>query len=238
MPSLFLYIAKEKITARLERSPNMVINVSESPEKCITQMKDGVFGEVYKIKICSVITKITPSFIQPVLEEFSDVFPDKLSDKLPPETSVDFEMHMKDDVQPKSKDIYRLTKTEQDALVDFIQEKLRKGCSEVSNSPWVFNVFGVPKKDPATNTIPKRSEWLRSGDTKITIRWVIDYRHVISQTRAPQIPLPLIEELFDKMQESKVFTVIDLAQGYYQMLVTNNSRQYTSFRTHKETYHW
>ena len=51
-------------------------------------MKDGVFAEVYKIKICSVITKVAPPFIQPVLEECSDVFPDKLPDKLPTERSV------------------------------------------------------------------------------------------------------------------------------------------------------
>lgn len=33
-------------------------------------------------------------------------------------------------------------------------------------------------------------------------------------------------------------TVIDMAQGYHQMLVNNSSCQYTSFRTHKKTYHW
>lgn len=35
-----------------------------------------------------------------------------------------------------------------------------------------------------------------------------------------------------------IFTVIDLAQGYHQTLVANNSKQYTAFRTHKETYHY
>ena len=40
------------------------------------------------------------------------------------------------------------------------------------------------------------------------------------------------------MSGCSIFTVIDLAQGYHQMLVNNSSRQYTAFRTHKETYQW
>ncbi|TMW66815.1 hypothetical protein Poli38472_014127 [Pythium oligandrum] len=196
---------------------NVVIDSVIDGDEFTQQMKKGVYEEVYKVKICAVVAKAAPDFVQPVLEEFSDVFPDTLPDELPPERSVNFELQMKEDAEPKSKGIYRLSKTEQDALEDFIQEKLRKGWIEVSNSPWVSNIFGVPKKDPATNTIPKRAEWLRSGNTKIPIRWVIDYRYVNSQTRVPQIPLPLIDELFDKMQGCSIFTVIDLAQGYHQI---------------------
>nr|CCA25052.1 retrotransposon protein putative [Albugo laibachii Nc14] len=201
-------------------------------------MQDEAFFEEHKIKICLVAIKEAPSFQQLVLNEFPDVFPDKLPDKLPPARSINFELQIKVDAQPKSKGIYRLSKTEQDALEAIVREKLRKGWIKLSNSPWFSNIFGVLKKDPATNTIPKRSEWLRPCNTRIPIRWVTDYRHVNSQTRIPQIPLPLIEELFDKMKGCTIFTAIDLAQVYHQMLVASNSRQYTAFRTHKEAYHW
>ena len=50
-----------------------------------------------------------------------------------------------------------------------------------------------------------------------------------SQTKIPKIHLPLIEELFDQMTGCTVYTVIDLAQGYHQMLVIEPSRQYTAF---------
>lgn len=56
-----------------------------------------------------------------------------------------------------------------------------------------------------------------------------------SQTKIPKTPFPLIEELLDRMAGCAVFTVIELAQGYHKMLVNNSSRQYTAFRTHKET---
>ncbi|GMF31391.1 unnamed protein product [Phytophthora fragariaefolia] len=53
-----------------------------------------------------------------------------------------------------------------------------------------------------------------------------------------KIPLPLIEELFDKMVGCIVYTPIDLAQGYHQMIVVKSGRPYTTFRTHKDTYQW
>ena len=50
--------------------------------------------------------------------------------------------------------------------------------------------------------------------------------------------MPRIDELFDKMEGMSYFIVIDLAQGYHQMVVLPSSRPYTAFRTHKETYQW
>nr|CCA26871.1 AlNc14C425G11553 [Albugo laibachii Nc14] len=119
-------------------------------------MQDGAFFEVYKIKIYLVAIKKAPSFLQPLLSDFSDVFPDRLPDKLPPERSIKLELHMKMILNTKCKGTYRLSKIEQDALEEFV--KLRKGWIEVFNSPRVSSIFGVPKKFPATNTIPKRSE--------------------------------------------------------------------------------
>ena len=182
------------------------------------------------VKVSSVLKpEDIPEELIPVLEEFGSVFPEKLPDGLPPQRLVEFEMEMKPEAIPSSRAPFRLSKTEQDALEIFIKENLKKEWIEVSISPWVSNIFGIPKKDPATGTIPKRAEWLRSGNHTMPIRWVIDFRYVNSQTKTPKIPLPLIEELFDKMLGCAVFTVIDLAQGYHQMRVATRSRQYTAF---------
>ncbi|KAF0756842.1 hypothetical protein AaE_004472, partial [Aphanomyces astaci] len=70
------------------------------------------------------------------------------------------------------------------------------------------------------------------------IRWVLDYRHVNSQSIVPKIPLPNIEDLFDRMHGCRVFTKIDLASGYHQMLVMPSARKYTAFRTHRDVYEW
>ena len=114
-----------------------------------------------------------------------------------------------------------------------MEELLEKDWIKVSNSPWVSNIFGVPKKDTTTGRFPTRLVWIRSADPNMPIPWVIDYRHVNSQTKVPKIPLPHIEELFDNMYNAQVFSVIDLASGYHQMRIVESSRPYNAFRTNR-----
>ena len=157
---------------------------------------------------------------------------------MPPTRSVNFELQMMPDAVPSSRDPLRLSKVEQDALQQFVEESIGKGWIEVSNSPWVSNIFGIPKKAQVIGRFPKRSEWIHSGNFKIRIRWVIYYRYVYSMSVAAKISLPFIEKLFDRMVGCKFFTLLDLAQGYHQMVVLPSSRPYTAFRTQKETYQW
>lgn len=53
-----------------------------------------------------------------------------------------------------------------------------------------------------------------------------------------KIPLPHIEQLFDRMVGAVVFTILDLSSGYHQMRMTPTAKQNTAFRTNQEIYHW
>ena len=69
------------------------------------------------------------------MQEFADVFPEQLPDALPPLRDVNFELQMKPDAKPSTRAPFRLSKMEQVALSEFVDENLRKGWIEVSNSP-------------------------------------------------------------------------------------------------------
>ncbi|OWZ10382.1 Retroelement pol Polyprotein [Phytophthora megakarya] len=147
-------------------------------------------------------------------------------------------LSLKKGAQPSTRVPFRMSKMEQDAFEEFVRDKFQKGWIEVSNSTWISNIFAIAMKDPVTGKMPKRAEWLRSGNQQIQLRWVFDYQYLNSVTVIPKIPLPLIEELFDKMVGCVVYTLINLTQGYHQKRVIKSSRPYTAFRTHKETYQW
>ena len=228
-------------THEVKVEPSVDENASElSSAEFKRKIKASEFHEIYRVKIAAVDddNSLIDRRIMKLLDDYPDVFPDQLPDELPPKRSVELELMMKPSAQPSNRPPFRLSQVEQAALQDFVKEKIAKGWIEVSDSPWVSNVFGIPKKDPKTGESISRSEWLRSGNSSFPIRWVIDYRHVNSQTVVPKIPLPRIDELFDQMVGMKVFTVIDLAQGYHQMRVHPDSKKYTAFRTHNETYQW
>ncbi|CAI5707264.1 unnamed protein product [Peronospora effusa] len=187
------------------------------------KLKCGAYDEIYHLKVTNVDRAEIPQGLIPLLDEYNDVFPNQLPNEMPPTRSVNFELQMKPDAIPSSRAPFRLSKVEQDVLQQFVEENIRKGWIEVSSSPWVLKIFGIPKKDPETGKFSKRAEWLRSGNSKIPIRWVIDYRYVNSMSVVAKIPLPLIEELFDRMVGCTYFTLLDLAQGYHQMVVLPSS---------------
>ena len=59
----------------------------------------------------------------------------------------------------------------------------------------------------------------------------MDYHWLNKKTIQNQYPLPLPEELFDRLGGSKVFSKIDLKSGYWQIPVQEGDVQKTAFKT-------
>ncbi|GMF22915.1 unnamed protein product [Phytophthora lilii] len=189
------------------------------------------------VKTSPKVKKVPPQ-LQEMLDEYADVFPDELPPELPPHRSIKHEVVLKPGAKPSNRAPFRLSKVEQAALELFVADLLKNNWIQVSDSPWVSNIFAVPKKDPTTGKLPLRLEWLRSADPHMPIRWVIDCRLVNAASDVAKIPLPHIEELFDQMEGAVVFSILDLASGYHQMRMSPTSKQYTAFHSNHEIYEW
>ena len=59
----------------------------------------------------------------------------------------------------------------------------------------------------------------------------IDYRWLNKKTIKNQNPLPLPEEMFDRLGGAKVFSKIDLKSGYWQMPIRPEDIPKTEFKT-------
>ncbi|GKD62699.1 putative reverse transcriptase domain-containing protein [Tanacetum coccineum] len=60
----------------------------------------------------------------------------------------------------------------------------------------------------------------------------IDYRELNKLTVKNRYPLPRINDLFDQLQGSSVYSKIDLQSGYHQLRVREEDIPKTTFRTH------
>ncbi|GKD08326.1 putative reverse transcriptase domain-containing protein [Tanacetum coccineum] len=95
---------------------------------------------------------------------------------------------------------------------DQLQELFDKGFIRPNSSPWGASVLFVKKKDG--------SLWM-----------CISYRELNKLTVKNRYPLPRIDDLFDQLQGSSVYSKIDLRPGYHQLRVREEDILKTAFRT-------
>ena len=159
-----------------------------------------------------------PVEMQPLVKEFADVFAAPPSG-LPPARNVGHTIPLEPGAVPPFRPLYRLSPLEQAEAKRQIEEYLAKGWIEPSSSPYGAPILFVPKKNGQ-------------------LRMCVDYRALNKVTVKNRFPLPRIEDLFDKLRHAKVFTSLDLAQGYHQIRITDADVPKTAFRTPYGHYQW
>lgn len=62
-------------------------------------------------------------------------------------------------------------------------------------------------------------------------RFCVDYRKLNSVTRSDTFPLPRIDDLLDQLGQSRFFSALDLASGYWQIRMAPASIEKMAFVT-------
>ncbi|GMF60928.1 unnamed protein product [Phytophthora fragariaefolia] len=177
-----------------------------------------MYTEVFHLDEVAEDGKMKPyDDVANLVREFADYLREELPEGLPHERDIEHCVQLKQGAVPSSRPLFRHAHVGKEALQVFVDKLLRKKWIERSSSPWVSNNYAVPKRDPVTGELPTKIQWVRGGDPSKPVRWVIDYRYVNSATNIPRIPIPRINEDFDRLAGAHVFTLIDLASGYHQM---------------------
>ncbi|GJW61106.1 putative reverse transcriptase domain-containing protein [Tanacetum coccineum] len=147
----------------------------------------------------------------PIVRGFPEVFPEDLPG-LPPARQVEFRIDLVPGAAPVARAPYRLAPAEMQELSTQLQELSDRGFIRPSSSPWGAPVLFVKKKDGS-------------------FRMCIDYRELNKLTVKNRYPLPRIDDLFDQLQGSRVYSKIDLRSGYHQLRVREEDIPKTAFRT-------
>ncbi|GJU98439.1 putative reverse transcriptase domain-containing protein [Tanacetum coccineum] len=147
----------------------------------------------------------------PIVRDFPEVFPKDLPG-IPPARQVEFQIDLVPGAAPVARAPYRLAPSEMKELAEQLQELSDKGFIRPSSSPWGAPVLFVKKKDGS-------------------FRMCIDYRELNKLTVKNRYPLPRIDDLFDQLQGSSVYSKIDLRSGYHQLRVREEDIPKTAFRT-------
>eukprot|EP01041_Mallomonas_annulata_P042171 gene42171-biopygen8443 len=157
--------------------------------------------------------KLPPTVLakfQALLEEFKQVFVRDFSAR--PWTSHLHEIRLEPGAQPRGRAPFRLPQAHLAVLQATLDKWLEEGIVTPSESPWAVPSFFVPKPDGS-------------------LRLVIDSRYLNSQTIPDRFPLPLLEDLLDRLHGAEIFSSFDAHSVFTQHAMHPNSRHLTAFIT-------
>ena len=138
-----------------------------------------------------------PKEIEAVLKEFEDIFPKGLPPGLPPiRKGHEFKIDLEDNTPPVHRPIYKLSPLELEEARKQIEYMLEHGFIRPSEPPYGAPILFVAKKNGG-------------------LCFCIDCRWLNKKTVKTRYPLPLPEEMFDRLGGATVFNKIDLNSGYW-----------------------
>ena len=143
--------------------------------------------------------------VQGLREEYPEVFSD-----LPGKTTACKLRIDTGEAAPRGSHPYRIPNKLKEGVRAEVEKLVELGIVVSSTSPWASPVVPVPKKDG-------------------TVRVCIDYRKLNEVTVADPYYMSTMEEILERVGESRVMSKLDLAKGFYQVEVEPQSQQKTAF---------
>ncbi|SOV05892.1 uncharacterized protein UDID_19059 [Ustilago sp. UG-2017a] len=153
-----------------------------------------------------------PDIIPQEYHQYLDVFSRVKADKLLPHRTYDHQIPLEEGKSPPFGPIDSLSEHELKTLREYLEENLAKGFISPSDSPAASPILFVKKKDGS-------------------LRLCVDYRGLNRITIRNRYPLPLIDELLDRLHKARFFTHIDLRGAYNLLRIAKGDEWKTAFCT-------
>lgn len=144
--------------------------------------------------------------------KYEKLFAETLDTGIPQHNQWDHEICLHDGTNPTFSRIYPLNQTQLEALREYLDEMLAKGYIRKSTSEAAYPVMFVPKKNGK-------------------LRLVVDYRKLNAITKKDRTPLPLTNELKDRLVGKRWFTALDLKGAYNLIRMKEGDEWKTAFTT-------
>ena len=129
---------------------------------------------------------------------------------MPTKKLWDHVINIKEGFMPRKEKVYLLSREEREKRHEFILKQLRKEYIRLSKLPQTTPVFFVEKKDGKK-------------------RMVQDYRYLNKWTIKNNYSLPLISNIVENIGTKRVFTKMNLRQGYDNIQIKKGDKQKVVF---------
>ena len=159
------------------------------------------------VKLNSELDKNQMEDLKSILGQFEDVLTD-----IPGRTLVlEHDVKLVTDI-PVKKKAYNLPYALRDKVRKEIQDMIAAGIAEKSSSPYASPIVVVPKRDGS-------------------IRLCVDYRQLNQITIFDPQPMPKLDDIINKLVKARFMSKIDLTKGFWQIPLSESSREKSAFVT-------
>ncbi|PRP73007.1 retrotransposon nucleocapsid protein, partial [Planoprotostelium fungivorum] len=149
--------------------------------------------------------------IPPEYADLAAAFSDG-NEELPEHGPFDMEINLVGDKIPPMGPLYQMSEAEMNIVHTYVTDMTKKGLIRASKSPCGAPILFAKKKDG-------------------TLRLCVDYRRLNDVTVKSTYPLPLIDEMLDRIRTGKIFTALDLKNAYWLVRIKKGDEWKTAFRT-------
>jgi hypothetical protein len=160
---------------------------------------------------CEGLSAAQQESLKWLLIEYADVFAAHDLD-LGTFTALPHRIPVEPNTTPSKERMRRVPKGFEKEEEKHLQEMLAAGVIQPSISPWAAAPVLVRKKDGG-------------------VRWCIDFRKLNAVTKKDAFPLPLISDCLDALAENIFMSTLDMASGYWQIMIHPDDREKTAFIT-------
>ena len=211
-------LAPLRLTAITDRSFNRMAAKGDIAQVCAVFVRPTKHdGNEPKKNSSEILVSIpggkSPRVVELLKGYMESVFPEEPPPGVPPKRGVEHAIELKPGSRaPVPRPLRHGSSRDAEVMREYIDAGLRSGQLLPSTSPYGSMALVVMKKD---------------GSPRV----VIDYRALNEITIKNKYPLPLMDELFDRVVNAKWFTKIDLRSGFHQIAIRPEDREKTAFRT-------